>query len=970
VADQIRNGGFNSNYTAKLYTVGLAISDSAYHRNGTTDSGPNVTGDEWLQSIADKHYTVSNVVQLNLAFEKIAQTIVSVANAWIVTDPMAEYIVLDSIVPDAFNNATNDGGTLVWNIKSSDPVRVEERENTGSIKTEIFVYELKYRATLDNLVELGGGRYQAEDKIPTNDRTTLTYVVDSKTADEYDDDDFITVDFAIPQIFGFDTAKQAQFNFDKVDPSGTPIEGAKFQLYVDGQDPEDKFGGQKTSDENGFVDFGPLPSGHTYYLQELSAPVGYVPDGNYYELAVEFGKLRIIDANGNLKEKAGGGFAFVNEPNICDVTGTKVWLDNGNAYGTRTDITVWLLRDGIYYKSQLLKLADFAGENEWEFTFANLPRLSDIDGHVFEYEFQEVELANYSSDAAGATITNTLTPGETSVTVSKTWDDNNDAKGRRPESVTFRLLADGVEVSTHTMAAPWADYKFAGLPKYDDNQELISYALTEDGTTGYTTTGGTIEDGSATFTNTFTQIHNDGTLSLKKQVDGTLIANWEHNGISIVDVRDDMSFKLYRAIMDAGGSPVGYDDSAVVATAEFGASGEISFDFVSNGAINGWYAVVESFTPDSLAEELFEDVGSLYVFFVDGVGVGGTKANFDYNAYYTIINGYGQGYVLGYPGLNNSGDIFPIGVENAETGEKYPSFCANGGSVSFYEGNGNYLIAMQDLVNGVSLADYIKAYNYIEAKYGSVDDCRVVTQIVTWVLLGAIKVPSAEFDNIDWAAVAAGTGAVKGVPNAKAIVEDVVANYSNFVFSGNEGIVDVVFMVGKDNADYSVAQPQLVPVYGGRGFNNKIKGFVDITAEKNWVDNEDSDGTRPESITVQLLQDGIVIDACEVTGEGETWSCAFTGLQKYSAADQHEYVYTVDEVLPEGYSKVVDGYTITNTLLPGTTSVSGSKVWVDAGDADGTRPDSITVNLLANGAVADSKTVSSPWTYEFADLPK
>ena len=54
-----------------------------------------------------------------------------------------------------------------------------------------------------------------------------------------------------------------------------------------------------------------------------------------------------------------------------------------------------------------------------------------------------------------------------------------------------------------------------------------------------------------------------------------------------------------------------------------------------------------------------------------------------------------------------------------------------------------------------------------------------------------------------------------------------------------------------------------------------------------------------------------------------------------------------------------------------TTSVSVSKVWEDADDQDGKRPDSITYNLLANGTKVQEKTVTETdnWACTFSDLP-
>ncbi|MCQ5092359.1 Cna B-type domain-containing protein, partial [Slackia exigua] len=54
--------------------------------------------------------------------------------------------------------------------------------------------------------------------------------------------------------------------------------------------------------------------------------------------------------------------------------------------------------------------------------------------------------------------------------------------------------------------------------------------------------------------------------------------------------------------------------------------------------------------------------------------------------------------------------------------------------------------------------------------------------------------------------------------------------------------------------------------------------------------------------------------------------------------------------------------------------ISGTKSWDDDSDRDGVRPASITVNLMRDGAKADSRTVtpdaSGAWAYAFMGLPK
>lgn len=142
-----------------------------------------------------------------------------------------------------------------------------------------------------------------------------------------------------------------------------------------------------------------------------------------------------------------------------------------------------------------------------------------------------------------------------------------------------------------------------------------------------------------------------------------------------------------------------------------------------------------------------------------------------------------------------------------------------------------------------------------------------------------------------------------------------------------------------------------------------------ISGTKTWSDADNQDGKRPASITVNLLADGNVYASKTVTA-ASNWKYNFTDLPKYKAGK--EIKYKVEEVAVADYTTEVDGYDIYNTHTPETTSISGTKTWNDANNQDGKRPDSITVRLLADGNVYDSKTVTadSNWTYKFTELPK
>ena len=76
------------------------------------------------------------------------------------------------------------------------------------------------------------------------------------------------------------------------------------------------------------------------------------------------------------------------------------------------------------------------------------------------------------------------------IPVTKTWNDNNNADGNRPASVTARLYADGAEVDSHVLTAAenW-QFTFAEKPRYqEDNKTEIVYTVGEDAVAMYAAT--------------------------------------------------------------------------------------------------------------------------------------------------------------------------------------------------------------------------------------------------------------------------------------------------------------------------------------------------------------------------------------------------------------------------------------------------------------------------------------------------
>ena len=152
--------------------------------------------------------------------------------------------------------------------------------------------------------------------------------------------------------------------------------------------------------------------------------------------------------------------------------------------------------------------------------------------------------------------------------------------------------------------------------------------------------------------------------------------------------------------------------------------------------------------------------------------------------------------------------------------------------------------------------------------------------------------------------------------------------------------------------------------------NKHTPGVTAVCGVKTWDDNDDQDGVRPKSITVNLLADGEVIKTAAVTA-ANGWRYSFEDLPQFK--DGRKITYTVSEQPVEGYKTTIDGTAITNTHKTEKTSVSVEKKWKDQDNKDGSRPSSMSVQLYANGkASGDPVTLdaANSWKHTWSGLDK
>ena len=165
-------------------------------------------------------------------------------------------------------------------------------------------------------------------------------------------------------------------------------------------------------------------------------------------------------------------------PKTTTITGVKTWDDGNNQDGKRpSQITGKLLADEVKVDEKTVTEAD-----GWQYSFNNLPVYKN--GNKIKYAIAEDAVENYSTTITGYNITNKYTPQQTSLSVLKRWNDSENQDGKRPNSVTVQLLADGKQYGdlvTLNSSGNWM-YTWRGLPMYKDGGTPIQYTVQETST--------------------------------------------------------------------------------------------------------------------------------------------------------------------------------------------------------------------------------------------------------------------------------------------------------------------------------------------------------------------------------------------------------------------------------------------------------------------------------------------------------
>ena len=605
----------------------------------------------------------------------------------------------------------------------------------------------------------------------------------------------------------------------------------------------------------------------------------------------------------------------------------KVWEDNNDQDGLRPQsVTVKLLADG---KDTEKTLTLNAGNN-WQGTFSELDKYEN--GREVTYTIEEVSVTGYEpeisgSSSTGFTITNTHTPETITISGSKTWDDANDQDGKRPSSITIRLYANGVEQKDKEVTADddWK-WSFAGLPKYKDGLE-INYTITEDAVEDYTPTYTDFN-----VTNTYTPEQTSVTVKKawddKNDQDGIrpesitvkLLANGEDTKKELV-LSDGNSWTGTFTELDKyqNGQEVVYTIEEVEVNGySTVVTGDASTVFtVTNSHTPATTEVSGSKTWDDKEDQDGKRPDSITIrLYADGKQVDAVTVTAE------------EGWKWNFTNLSKYADGKEITYTITE--DTVPGYTTN---VDGFNVTNSY-------TPGKTSVTVTKAWN----DAGNQDGLRPGEITVKLLADGKDTGKTLTLSKENrWMGIFTDLDEYKDGQKIVYTIEEVSVKGYDSVITGDASTGFVIT-------------------------NSHTPEEIDLSGSKTWDDAENQDGKRPDSITIRLYANGEQVKVVTVTEE-DGWKWNFTNLPKYENGSEIRYTITEDVVL--GYQSEVDGMDVTNHYTPGQINIPVTKNWQDKDDADGIRPDSITVKLYADGKDTGKELIldqKNNWTGSFDDL--
>ena len=977
IANKIKNLDVNGGYVS-LYSIAFSAGKAEFAVDSKNQKTENKEVYKWLSSFSSKAFNSNNQQDLIDSFGKIVKIIKLGAQAWYVHDPMASNIIYKGNTAsseDEVNVYSFIDNKLQWDLKNSTPTVDEQGSKT------YYHYTLTYPVALDTTPK----DFAFDTSMPTNNATVLDYFMFSKI-DEETTTELKHANFDVPEVKGL----CGSLEFTKSDENGNPLKGATFTLEGTAVGNGKAVTLEATSDADGKVSFSRIPSG-TYKLTESGVPAGYTGDTTEYNVTVSYGKVTSSDIPGD---------GIINTRIKTKVEGKKVWVDGNNVSKTRPEsITVKLMNGETVVKTQEVTADSADADGNWTYSFINLPKY-DMDGTEITYTVKEEAVEGYTSTVDGKTITNTLSQvNDVKVEGKKVWVDGNNASNTRPESITVKLMNGKDVVKTQTVTPDaegnWT-YSFTELPKYDENYKVISYTVEEEAVEGYTSTvKGT------TITNTLNQVKDVTVEGEKVWVDGDNANNTRPESITVKLMNGKDVVKTQTVTPDAEGnwtySFTGlekYDENYNVITYT-----------VKEEAVEGYTSTVEGTTitntikQDTVTIEgtktWIDPEGTVHpeitinllrngeVYKSVKLANGETSYEFEgldkydsrgFKYAYKVVEEEVPGYQTTYDNNNVVNTIIQeeISVSGTKTwidpeGTKHPEITIKllrdgepyGDPITLKNGETDYSfdnLPKYDLTDG-HIYEYTVDEVSVDGYTSNIDEYNITNTIKQdYVSVGGTKT----WKDPEGTAHPAIT--INLLQDGTEIDEVVLQNgtttyeFTNLEKYDLEDGHEYIYTVTEDSVEGYISDKD------NNNFTNTIEpGQTTISGVKTWIAPQ---GTEFPTVKIVLLQNGNELDSVELTNGNTEYSF---DVPVYDSEGQ-KYEYAIAEADVTGYTSVVDGYNVTNTIEQESIDIAGTKEW---NAPEGTEVPDVTIDLLRDGEVVDSTVIKSGESeYSFTGLDK
>lgn len=643
------------------------------------------------------------------------------------------------------------------------------------------------------------------------------------------------------------------------------------------------------------------------------------------------------------KDASGYKFTLTNTKPIKTVTKTvsKVWEDSNNQDGLRPSaITIILTGDD---GSRRVKSVS-AAEN-WTTMFENLPK-SQNHGQSIQYTVSEAFVSGYTDRVAqngdNYTITNTHTPAATELFVTKTWKDNGNNDGMRPDEITVTAHgSDGRSYTEKLNADNQWSVMFSNLPKYADGK-VIEYSLTEESVPGYTSSI-TRNGKSFVLINT----HVDETKNI------TITKAWNDG-----NNQDGLRPKTITAVVN-------------------GSDGSARFVQLFEG--QNWATNLNNLPKYKNGTEIQytvkENAISGYETEIKQTGDSYTITNTHAPAVVTVS------VVKIWDDENNQDGIRPSLIQVTLTGSDGSTHNA---AITKNDGWTYQFKDLPQYKNGVKI-DYTlqeadsNPYTYEIVKGSDGYSFTITNNYVP----AAVNVPVTTIwndDNNRDGIRAKETVIMLQGSNGK-VYQHIVTDKDSFatVFEDVPKFFDegkeVVYTVTQNEVDGYTTNVANIDKYTFQITNTHEPEKLAKTVTKVWDDSNNQDGLRPNTLRIALTgTDGTYIE--KSLSAANNWTETFEGLYKYFK-EGTPIQYTIDEEAVGGYEKEISEkdnlITITNTHAPEKLDLVVNVVWNDANNQDGYRPDTTTIHMSGTDGTQDTKdfTKDSSWSsIVFKDLDR